>query len=54
LSADERTLIQALREYASRCVPRFIPGDPSGLPAEADPFLESAPKGPEGEACEDC
>lgn len=53
LSNDERTLVQAMQDYADRYVPRFSPSDPSGLPSEADPFAAAAASKQDTETCED-
>ncbi|MFW7340938.1 LysR family transcriptional regulator [Pollutimonas sp. H1-120] len=37
-------LVQAMWDYASANVPRFVAGDPSGLPKDADPFQPAPDK----------
>jgi DNA-binding transcriptional LysR family regulator len=38
LPEEGQRLVQALWDYSIDTVPRFVPGDPSGLPVISDPF----------------
>lgn len=39
LSEDGRRLIKAMWDYSCEHIPRFAPGDASGLPTETDPYI---------------